>query len=64
MRPSRVIALAAFFLLVPGGIVGAYAGAGAGLYPSTAIPLVFGVGFAIAISALFVLLPVVSDRFD
>lgn len=64
MGLSRVIALAALALLVPGVIVGAYAGADAGFWTHSQIPLVFGVGFALAIGALFVLLPVLDDRLD
>lgn len=62
MRPSKFIALLAFFALVPGSIWLAYRGHGVGLYPYEAVPLAFGFIFAVGVSVLFVVLPVVSDR--
>lgn len=64
MRYSRLIAIAAFFGLVPGGIFVAYVGYRVNLYPYSMIPIVFGVVFALVIGGLFGLLPIVRDRLD
>lgn len=62
MRVSRLLALAAFFGLVPAGLLVTYAGVRSGLYPASAVPLVFGVGFAAALVVLFFTLPVLRQR--
>jgi len=62
MRPSRFLAAAAFLGLVPAVIAAAHAGYRSGLYPYAAIPVVFGVLFAVAVVGLFALLPIVRRR--
>lgn len=64
MQYSRVLAFAAFFGLVPGLIVATYLAADLGYYQSTAIPIVFGVAFALAMASLFVVLPIVKEHLD
>ena len=61
-NPSRVLALLAFFGLVPGTIWLAFRGHSAGLYSYQAVPIAFGVIFAVAVAAAFVLITVVADR--
>lgn len=64
MRPSQVLAVAAYLLVVPGCIWLAYAGSRAGVYPYAAIPIAFGVAFAVATVALLAALPAVRRRLE
>jgi len=64
VRPSKLIAVAAFVALVPASIAAAYAGSSTGLYGHGAIPFVFGLLFATGIVAAFVLLPMVRRWID
>lgn len=60
--PSRVLALLAFFGLVPATIWLAFRGHGAGLYSYQAVPIAFGFIFAVSVSVAFVLITAVADR--
>ena len=60
--PSRALALLAFFGLVPGTIWLAFQGYHVGLYSYQAVPIAFGVIFAVTVSACFVLITAVADR--
>lgn len=64
MRPSQAVAGLAFLALVPLAIWLSYMGHERGLYPYLAIPVAFGVLVAVAVLALFVLLPVVRGQVE
>lgn len=64
MRPSKLIAVAAFVALVPATLAAAYAGSSVGLYGHSAIPVVFGLLFAAGLVAVFALIPVVRRWID
>lgn len=64
MRVSRVVGFAVTAGLVPAAIWVAYRGAQAELYPSSAIPVVFGLLLAAAYPVLFLSMPKIRRRFD
>ncbi len=64
MDYSSAVAVAVFLGLVPAAIWVAFAGHDAGFYPRLAVPVVFGVLFAVAIAGTFVVLPVIRRRLD
>ncbi len=64
MRVTRVVGFAAIAGLVPAAIWLSYRGAEAGLYPSSAIPVVFGLLLAVTYPVLFLAMPRLYDRFD
>ena len=61
-NPSKALALLAFFGLVPVTIWLAFRGHGMGLYSYEAVPIAFGVIFAVSVSAYFLLITAVADR--
>ena len=64
MRPSQVVAGLAFLTLVPLAIWLSYLGHERGLYPYLAIPVAFGVVVAVAVIALFAVLPSVRTYLE
>lgn len=62
MRLSRLFPALAFLGLVPVTLWVAYAGSGAGLYPHSAIPIVFAVAFAVGVVVVFVVLSTLRER--
>lgn len=64
MRYSSAIAVAVFLGLVPAAVWVAFAGHEAGLYPRLAVPIAFGVLFALSIAVAFAVLPRVRRRLD
>lgn len=64
MRPSQFLAVLAFLGLVPGGIWLSYAGHEAGLYPYLAVPIAFGIMFAVGATVFMAVLPSVRRRLD
>ena len=61
MRPSQLLAALAFLSVVPASVYLAFVGHDAGLYPYGAVPIAFGVIFALAVVVLFALLPAVKE---
>lgn len=62
MRLSGVIASLAFIGLVPSALALAYLGYSQGLYPYTALPLVFGGVILVCVIGLFAVLPRLRER--
>jgi len=63
VRPSKLIAVLAFIGLVPASIAVAYAGSGQ-LYGHSAIPVVFGLVFAVGLVGTFLIIPVLREWVD